>query len=63
MLRSTQLPVQAIDVTAGYSSRRHFSRAFRAAYGEDPKSFRERARSGSGSEAAEPPVNHAARSS
>ncbi|HEV2080191.1 MAG TPA: AraC family transcriptional regulator [Allosphingosinicella sp.] len=60
MLRSTQLPVQVIGLAVGYSSRSYFSRAFRAAYGEDPKSFRERARSGTGSDAAaEPPVNHA----
>lgn len=45
MLRSTQLPIQVVAVAVGYASRSYFSRAFRAAYGQDPKSFREAARS------------------
>lgn len=46
LLRATSLPVQVIALSVGYASRSYFSRAFRAAYGEDPKSFRQRARSG-----------------
>lgn len=45
LLRATKLPVQVIAVAVGYTSRSYFTRAFRAAYGEDPKSFRETARS------------------
>lgn len=44
LLRSTSLPVQVIGMTVGYASRSYFSRAFRAAYGRDPKTFREEAR-------------------
>lgn len=50
LLRKTQLPVQVIAVTVGYSSRSYFSRAFHAAYGTDPRTFRAEARSGSASE-------------
>lgn len=45
LLRSSQLPVQIVAMTVGYASRSYFSRAFRAAYGTDPKSFRQTARS------------------
>lgn len=45
LLRATKLPIQVIAVAVGYTSRSYFTRAFRAAYGEDPKSFRETARS------------------
>lgn len=44
LLRSTTLPVQVIGMTVGYASRSYFSRAFRAAYGRDPRTFREEAR-------------------
>lgn len=44
LLRNTRLPIQIIAMTVGYSSRSYFSRAFRSAYGTDPKSFREEAR-------------------
>lgn len=44
LLRNTQLPIQIVAMTVGYASRSYFSRAFRAAYGTDPKSFREEAR-------------------
>lgn len=44
LLRNTLLPVQIIALTVGYSSRSYFSRAFRSAYGTDPKAFREQAR-------------------
>jgi AraC-like DNA-binding protein len=44
LLRSTSLPVQVIASTVGYTSRSYFSRAFRAAYGSDPKAFRSAAR-------------------
>lgn len=48
MLRSTRLPVQVIALAVGYASRSYFTRAFRAVYGEDPRSFRDRARTSSG---------------
>jgi AraC-like DNA-binding protein len=44
LLRSTGLPVQVVGMTVGYASRSYFSRAFRAAYGRDPKTFRDEAR-------------------
>lgn len=44
LLRSTNLPVQVVGFTVGYISRSYFSRAFRATYGRDPKSFRQEAR-------------------
>src|SRR5215212_6599089 len=40
LLRSTDLPVSVIATKIGYSSRTHFSRTFRASYGQDPQSFR-----------------------
>jgi transcriptional regulator GlxA family with amidase domain len=40
LLRGTDLPVKAIAASIGFASRSHFSRAFRAAYGSGPKSFR-----------------------
>ena len=40
LLRSTDMPVAVIANKVGYASRTHFSRAFRAAYGQDPQSFR-----------------------
>ena len=43
LLRSTSLPVQVVGMTVGYASRSYFSRAFRAAYGTDPKTFRDQA--------------------
>lgn len=45
LLRSTSLPVQVIGFTVGYVSRSYFSRAFRTAYGRDPKTFRDEAQS------------------
>lgn len=44
LLRSTKLPVQVIALAVGFGSRTYFSRAFRSAYGQDPRSFRETAR-------------------
>jgi AraC-like DNA-binding protein len=44
LLRSTKLPIQVIAMAVGYGSRSYFSRAFRSAYGEDPRSFREKAK-------------------
>lgn len=44
LLRTTSLPVQLVGLTVGYVSRSYFSRAFRAAYGRDPKTFRQEAR-------------------
>jgi AraC-like DNA-binding protein len=40
LLTTTDLPVKVIASSIGYASRSHFSRAFRAAYGADPKTFR-----------------------
>lgn len=40
MLRSTSLPVKVIAANIGFSSRSHFSRAFRNGYGDDPSSYR-----------------------
>lgn len=40
MLRSTSMPVKVIAANIGFSSRSHFSRAFRDAYGADPSSYR-----------------------
>jgi transcriptional regulator GlxA family with amidase domain len=44
LLRTTNLPVQVVGFTVGYISRSYFSRAFKAAYGSDPKGFRAEAR-------------------
>ena len=41
MLSTTALPIKIIAVTVGYSSRSYFSRAFRQAYGVDPRTFRD----------------------
>src|SRR5215213_10543308 len=40
LLRSTDFPVSVIATKIGYASRTHFSRTFRASYGQDPQSFR-----------------------
>lgn len=40
MLRSTNMPVKVIAANIGFSSRSHFSRAFRDGYGADPSSYR-----------------------
>ena len=40
LLRGTDLPVKVIAASIGFSSRSHFSRAFRAAYGQDPRGYR-----------------------
>ncbi|HEX8571042.1 MAG TPA: AraC family transcriptional regulator [Caulobacteraceae bacterium] len=40
LLQTTQLPVKSIAAAAGYASRSHLSRSFRAAYGVDPSAFR-----------------------
>ena len=40
LLKATRMPVKMIAATIGFSSRSHFSRAFSAAYGADPSSFR-----------------------
>lgn len=40
LLRSTNMPVKVIAAHIGFSSRSHFSRAFRDGYGTDPSSFR-----------------------
>jgi AraC-like DNA-binding protein len=43
LLVTTDLPVAVVAKSIGYASRSYFSRAFRAAYGKDPASFRTRA--------------------
>jgi AraC-like DNA-binding protein len=40
MLRTSKLPIKVIAGSIGFSSRSHFSRAFRDAYGADPTAFR-----------------------
>lgn len=40
LLGATDLPVKVIASSIGYQSRSYFSRAFRAAYGVDPSTFR-----------------------
>ena len=40
LLKSTRLPVKVIAATIGFSSRSHFSRAFRDAHGVDPSAYR-----------------------
>jgi AraC-like DNA-binding protein len=40
LLRATGLPVKQVAASVGFSSRSHFSRAFRECYGADPSSFR-----------------------
>lgn len=47
LLRSTNMPVKVIAASIGFSSRSHFSRAFRDGYGADPTAYR-RAIAGSG---------------
>lgn len=43
LLVGTDLPIKAIAASIGFASRSHFSRAFRIAYGQDPKSYRKHA--------------------
>jgi AraC family transcriptional regulator, activator of mtrCDE len=40
LLRTTDLPVKVVCGSIGYASRSAFTRAFRSAYGVDPKTFR-----------------------
>jgi AraC-like DNA-binding protein len=40
MLRSTTVPIKVVAASAGFSSRSHFSRAFRDSYGANPSKFR-----------------------
>lgn len=40
MLRSTNMPVKQVAASIGFSSRSHFSRAFRQDYGIDPTAYR-----------------------
>lgn len=44
MLEATELPVKTVAARAGFASRSHFSRLFRAAFGHDPSSYRDRIR-------------------
>ena len=40
LLGSSDLPIKVIAASVGYSSRSYFTRAFRAAYGTDPSTYR-----------------------
>ena len=40
LLRSTDVSIKVIAASIGFASRSHFSRAFRSAYGTDPRNFR-----------------------
>jgi AraC family transcriptional activator of mtrCDE len=40
LLRISDLPVKAIAASAGFASRSHFSRAFKAVFGVDPSAYR-----------------------
>jgi AraC-like DNA-binding protein len=40
LLSNTAIPISVIASNVGYSSRSYFSRAFRAAFGADPKTYR-----------------------
>jgi AraC-like DNA-binding protein len=53
LLKTTGLPIKAIAVSVGYSSRSYFSRTFRAVYAMDPSTYREAHRSGSALETGE----------
>lgn len=44
ILRTTDMPVALVARAVGYSSRSYFSRAFRAAFGVDPRGYREKIR-------------------
>lgn len=50
-LAATNLPVKAIAFRVGYSSRSHFSRAFKAFMGADPATFRSTAAETAGADA------------
>jgi AraC-like DNA-binding protein len=54
LLATTDVPVKVIATSIGYASRSYFSRAFRAAYGTDPTSFRA---SAGGQERLSPPAS------
>lgn len=45
LLEQTELPIALIAQSIGYESRTYFSRAFRAEFGMDPRSFRKQTRS------------------
>lgn len=40
LLRSSDVSIKVIAASIGFASRSHFSRAFRSAYGTDPRNFR-----------------------
>lgn len=40
LLRTTGIPVKVVAAAVGYASRSHFSRAFHATYGLDPRGYR-----------------------
>jgi AraC-like DNA-binding protein len=40
LLQTSELPVKSVSAAVGYSSRSHFSRAFRNAFGADPSTYR-----------------------
>ena len=51
LLATTDLPVKVVAGSVGYASRSHFSRSFRAAYGVDPRAYRQARAEGGGAPA------------
>ncbi len=54
LLRTSRLPIKVIAGSIGFSSRSHFSRAFRDAYGKDPTAFRNELETGTPVDAPRP---------
>ena len=48
LLQTTDMPIKVISTSIGYTSRSYFSRAFREAYGVDPRRFRSSSPQGEG---------------
>ena len=51
LLATTDLPVKVVAASVGHASRSHFSRSFRAAYGVDPRAYRQARAEGGGAPA------------
>ena len=54
LLATTDLPVKVVAGSVGHASRSHFSRSFRAAYGVDPRAYRQTRAEGGGAPAFRP---------
>jgi AraC-like DNA-binding protein len=61
LLQTSELPVKSVAAAIGYSSRSHFSRAFRNAYGVDPSGYRAEPAPSDSAEARQPPLLGASR--